>query len=227
MVTLRWLVAASHLLALAIGSGAICVRAWSLRGTLTEDRLRIVFRADSLWGLAALVWIGTGVWRAFGGLEKGTAYYASSALIAYSFARSRMPGSSTECSHDQSYVVRSPSRSSRWIHGVRRCRVSHDPRRRRNLDRIRPPPCYGCPGLACSHGPKMGCMGRGYLACRPGCSIRHRGAAEWAAVSRTDNARTRRTPGRIRHRTHSFQACPGCYRNRLASVPQCSVVMLR
>jgi putative membrane protein len=37
-----------------------------------------VFRADSLWGLAALLWVGTGVWRAFGGLEKGAAYYLGS-----------------------------------------------------------------------------------------------------------------------------------------------------
>lgn len=77
-MTLRWLVAGFHLLALVIGSGAICVRAWSLRTTLTEDRLRTVFRADSLWGLAALIWVGTGVWRAFGGLEKGTSYYLES-----------------------------------------------------------------------------------------------------------------------------------------------------
>jgi putative membrane protein len=77
-MTLRWLLAAVHLLALVIGSGAICIRAWSLRTTLTEDRLRTVFRADSLWGLAALLWVGTGVWRAFGGLEKGAAYYLGS-----------------------------------------------------------------------------------------------------------------------------------------------------
>lgn len=37
-----------------------------------------MFRADSLWGLAALLWIVTGVWRAFGGLEKGTSYYLES-----------------------------------------------------------------------------------------------------------------------------------------------------
>ena len=77
-MTMRWLVAAVHVLALVIGSGAICVRAWSLRTTLTEDRLRTVFGADSLWALAAVLWIGTGVWRAFGGLEKGTAYYLES-----------------------------------------------------------------------------------------------------------------------------------------------------
>jgi putative membrane protein len=34
-----------------------------------------VFVADNLWGLAAGLWIVTGLWRAFGGIEKGTAYY--------------------------------------------------------------------------------------------------------------------------------------------------------
>src|SRR5687767_9020129 len=77
-MTLRWLVATAHLLALVIGTGAICVRAWSLSVTSNQDRLRTVFMADSLWGLAALLWIGTGLWRAFGGLEKGTAYYVGS-----------------------------------------------------------------------------------------------------------------------------------------------------
>lgn len=34
-----------------------------------------MFYADNWWGLAALVWIGTGVIRAFGGFEKGSFYY--------------------------------------------------------------------------------------------------------------------------------------------------------
>ena len=77
-MVLRWLLAALHLLALVIGTGAISIRAWALRGTLTEDRLGTVFRADAMWGIAALLWIATGAWRAFGGIEKGTGYYLSS-----------------------------------------------------------------------------------------------------------------------------------------------------
>ncbi len=77
-MVLRWLLAALHLLALVIGTGAICIRASTLRGTLTEDRLGTVFRADAMWGMAALLWIGTGAWRAFGGIERGSAYYLSS-----------------------------------------------------------------------------------------------------------------------------------------------------
>ena len=37
-----------------------------------------ILAADNIWGLAALLIIGTGLWRAFGGLEKGTAYYMAS-----------------------------------------------------------------------------------------------------------------------------------------------------
>lgn len=75
---LRWLVAAVHLLGLGIGLGAIIGRARALRAPLDESRLPAVFFADNLWGLAAVLWIATGVWRAFGGLEKGSAYYLSS-----------------------------------------------------------------------------------------------------------------------------------------------------
>src|SRR5690606_29290885 len=34
--------------------------------------------ADSWWGISALLFIGTGLWRAFGGLEKGSDYYLGS-----------------------------------------------------------------------------------------------------------------------------------------------------
>ena len=74
----RWLVAALHLLALGIGLGAVWVRALALRAPLDTAGLRRALRADGLWGLAALIWISTGLWRAFGGLEKGAAYYLSS-----------------------------------------------------------------------------------------------------------------------------------------------------
>jgi putative membrane protein len=74
-LTLRWLVASLHLLALPLGLGGVWVRARSLRGPLYGAGLRRVFAADNVWGLAAVIWIGTGLARAFGGLEKGTAYY--------------------------------------------------------------------------------------------------------------------------------------------------------
>lgn len=78
-MTLRWLIAAIHLLALVIGSTGIAIRAFALRRVQSDPAsLRSVFLGDSLWGLAAFLWIGTGIWRAFGGLEKGSAYYLGS-----------------------------------------------------------------------------------------------------------------------------------------------------
>jgi putative membrane protein len=74
----RWLVAAVHLLALGIGFAALSARMWALADVSRPDRLRLALTADSFWGLAALLWIGTGLWRVFGGLEKGTAFYMGS-----------------------------------------------------------------------------------------------------------------------------------------------------
>ena len=75
---LRWLMAAAHLLALGIGLGAVVVRARALRAPMDLSRLPSAFLADSLWGLAALIWISTGLLRVFSGLEKGSAYYLGS-----------------------------------------------------------------------------------------------------------------------------------------------------
>lgn len=72
---IRWLFAALHLLALGIGLGGIWWRARALRGELNPDGMKRVLYADNLWGIAALLWISTGLVRAFAGLEKGSAYY--------------------------------------------------------------------------------------------------------------------------------------------------------
>jgi putative membrane protein len=72
---LRWLLAAVHLLALGIGLGAVWIRGRGLKSALTPADLRRVFLADTAWGLAALLWISTGLWRLLGGVEKGTEYY--------------------------------------------------------------------------------------------------------------------------------------------------------
>ena len=72
---IRWAAATIHLVALGIGLGAVWARGRALRRPL--DRLGIgrVLHADTWWGIAALLWIVTGLLRAFGGLEKGSAYY--------------------------------------------------------------------------------------------------------------------------------------------------------
>jgi putative membrane protein len=74
-MTVRWLLAALHLLALGIGLGAVWARGRALAGGLDAAGLRRVFYADTWWGVAALVWIGTGLARVFGGFEKGSFYY--------------------------------------------------------------------------------------------------------------------------------------------------------
>lgn len=72
---IRWIFAALHLVGLGAGLGAVWARARALRGTLDPAGLRRVFHADSWWGAAAAILIGTGLVRLFGGLEKSTSYY--------------------------------------------------------------------------------------------------------------------------------------------------------
>jgi putative membrane protein len=74
-MTVRWLLAALHLLALGVGLGAVWARGRALQGELDTAALRRAFYADTWWGVAALVWISSGLARAFGGFEKGSFYY--------------------------------------------------------------------------------------------------------------------------------------------------------
>lgn len=78
---LRWLLAAFHLLAFGIGLGAIWVRARALQGVPEEGCVRRVLRADSWWGVAALLWLATGLPRLLMGTEKPTAYYLANHLF--------------------------------------------------------------------------------------------------------------------------------------------------
>jgi len=70
-----------HLLALAIGLPAVFLRGRALKGRLDADGLRRLLAADNAWGIAAVLWIVTGLLRAFGGLEKGTEFYLRSPLF--------------------------------------------------------------------------------------------------------------------------------------------------
>lgn len=72
---LRWVLAALHLVALGIGLAAVWTRGTGLKAQLDGFGLRRVFRADMAWGVAALLWISTGLWRLLAGLEKPTTYY--------------------------------------------------------------------------------------------------------------------------------------------------------
>jgi putative membrane protein len=68
---------ALHLLTLALGLSAVVARGRSLRALAAGDgqAVRRVLRADGLWGLAALLWLSTGLVRLFGGLDKSPDYY--------------------------------------------------------------------------------------------------------------------------------------------------------
>lgn len=64
-----------HLLALGIGLRAVYARGRALNRVEGVDGLRRAFLADAWWGIAALLWISTGLWRALGGTEKPSSYY--------------------------------------------------------------------------------------------------------------------------------------------------------
>lgn len=74
-MTVRWLLAAFHLLALGIGMESVWARGRALRRPLDADGLKRVFTHDNWYGIAALLWFPTGIARAFFGFEKGTDYY--------------------------------------------------------------------------------------------------------------------------------------------------------
>lgn len=75
------IVSALHVLTVALGLGSVYARGRALRGPLDEGGFRRLFVADTLWGVAALLFVATGLARAFGGLEKGTAFYLGSHLF--------------------------------------------------------------------------------------------------------------------------------------------------
>lgn len=72
---LQVMLAAFHLIALGLGLGAVINRGTALREVPDTRTLRRAFRADTLWGIAAALWIATGLWRYFGQIEKSADYY--------------------------------------------------------------------------------------------------------------------------------------------------------
>jgi putative membrane protein len=77
----RWLLAALHLLAYGFALASILRRTWALRRASVPAALRSVFRADTGWGISALVLIVTGLMRVFSGYEKGADYYLHEPLF--------------------------------------------------------------------------------------------------------------------------------------------------
>jgi putative membrane protein len=80
-VMLAAVVSALHVLALAIGLPGVVLRGRALASVPDAPAVRRVLAADAVWGIAALLWLLTGLGRAFGGLEKGSAFYLQSPLF--------------------------------------------------------------------------------------------------------------------------------------------------
>lgn len=75
---LAWLLASLHLLGLGVGLGAVWVRGRAFRQAPDAQAVASALRADSWWGIAALLWLGTGLPRLLLGTEKPTGYYVAS-----------------------------------------------------------------------------------------------------------------------------------------------------
>lgn len=77
--------AAVHYLALPLGLGGLFMRGRYLRavsqGIDRNGATSRLFIADNCWGIAALLWLATGLARAFAGFEKGSAFYLHSPLF--------------------------------------------------------------------------------------------------------------------------------------------------
>jgi len=83
-MAVRWIFAAVHLLGLGMGLGGIWGRYRALRrvaGSEGTAALPAAFAADGWWGVAAILWIGTGLYRLFGQTEKAFAYYTGSSAF--------------------------------------------------------------------------------------------------------------------------------------------------
>jgi putative membrane protein len=66
---------ALHVLGIAMGVAAVTARDRALGGDLTDERRDAVLRADNWSGLAAMILVGSGLWRLLGSLEKPTDWY--------------------------------------------------------------------------------------------------------------------------------------------------------
>ena len=75
------IVSALHVLALALGLPSVFLRGRALKPPPAEGALARLFAADTVWGIAALLWLATGLLRVFGGLDKGSHFYLTSRLF--------------------------------------------------------------------------------------------------------------------------------------------------
>ena len=91
------LLSAIHLLTLALGLGAVVMRGRALRQPLDDTGWKRLLAADNAWGIAAALWIATGLGRVFfGGKEPGFYwrngfFWTKLALFGVIFALELMP----------------------------------------------------------------------------------------------------------------------------------------
>jgi putative membrane protein len=75
---LRALASALHLLALVVGLAGVFLRGRAMRAPFDDAKRDALLVADNAWGIAALLWIATGLWRLFGETDKPTSFYLAS-----------------------------------------------------------------------------------------------------------------------------------------------------
>jgi putative membrane protein len=74
-VIISALLSALHMLTLALGLGAVFIRGRALAGPLDEPGWRRLLAADTAWGVAAGLWIVTGIGRVFLGGKQPDFYW--------------------------------------------------------------------------------------------------------------------------------------------------------
>ena len=69
-----------HYLALGLGFVGVFSRGRAIKNIIVNksNDTKELFLADNIWGIAALLWIVTGLMRAFGTYEKGPSFYMNS-----------------------------------------------------------------------------------------------------------------------------------------------------
>src|SRR5262245_5930816 len=71
------LLSALHVLTLALGLGAVFTRGRALAGPLDDAGWRRLLAADNVWGLAAGLWIASGLGRVFFGGKEPSFYWSN------------------------------------------------------------------------------------------------------------------------------------------------------
>ncbi len=72
-----------HVFGITVALSTVLWRGVALRHVADgrPEALASALRADNIWGFSALLMWGSGLWRAFGGLEKGITFYEHNGLF--------------------------------------------------------------------------------------------------------------------------------------------------